>query len=193
VVTGPDPHTVGDDADAGDGHAAAIMGLSRLLRAEHACLRHRRDEGVPGQEPDAKVGVDQLAFAKPWFATYKTVPVRKALEDEVQAVLARATQSRAFDAARAVRQAAIAPADLCSAGALAATSTAAPAYRRASTASRRLAPRVTVSSSPMGFAERATATTSNRVRKPLPGSRQVQWLGSPVNCIECLAKHAATQ
>jgi sn-glycerol 3-phosphate transport system substrate-binding protein len=40
------------------------------------------------KNPDAKVGVDQLAFAKPWFATYKTVPVRKALEDEVQAVLA---------------------------------------------------------------------------------------------------------
>jgi sn-glycerol 3-phosphate transport system substrate-binding protein len=37
--------------------------------------------------PDAAVAVQQLNFAKPWFATYKTVPVRKALEDEVQAVL----------------------------------------------------------------------------------------------------------
>jgi len=37
--------------------------------------------------PQAKVAVEQLPFAKPWFATYKTVPVRKALEDEVQAVL----------------------------------------------------------------------------------------------------------
>ena len=40
------------------------------------------------KNPDAKIAIDQLAYAKPWFATYKTVPVRKALEDEVQAVLA---------------------------------------------------------------------------------------------------------
>ncbi|SFJ04903.1 sn-glycerol 3-phosphate transport system substrate-binding protein [Bosea sp. OK403] len=39
------------------------------------------------KNPDAQVAVDQLAFAKPWFATYKTVPVRKAIEDELQAVL----------------------------------------------------------------------------------------------------------
>ena len=44
--------------------------------------------------PDAKIGVDQLTFAKPWFATYKTVPVRKALEDEVQAVLAGKKQPK---------------------------------------------------------------------------------------------------
>lgn len=46
------------------------------------------------KNPDAKVGVDQLAFAKPWFATYKTVPVRKALEDEVQAVLSGKKQPK---------------------------------------------------------------------------------------------------
>ena len=46
------------------------------------------------KNPDAKVGVDQLTFAKPWFATYKTVPVRKALEDEVQAVLAGKKQPK---------------------------------------------------------------------------------------------------
>ena len=40
-----------------------------------------------GRNPDAKVALDQLAYAKPWFATYQTVAVRKALEDEVQAVL----------------------------------------------------------------------------------------------------------
>jgi len=39
------------------------------------------------KNPDAKVAVDQLAYAKPWFATYKTVVVRKAIEDELQAVL----------------------------------------------------------------------------------------------------------
>jgi sn-glycerol 3-phosphate transport system substrate-binding protein len=46
------------------------------------------------KNPDAKVGVDQLSFAKPWFATYKTVPVRKALEDEVQAVLSGKMQPK---------------------------------------------------------------------------------------------------
>jgi sn-glycerol 3-phosphate transport system substrate-binding protein len=39
------------------------------------------------KNPDAKVALDQLPYAKPWFATYQTVAVRKALEDEVQAVL----------------------------------------------------------------------------------------------------------
>jgi sn-glycerol 3-phosphate transport system substrate-binding protein len=39
------------------------------------------------KRPQAQVAVNQLEYAKPWFATYKTVPVRKALEDEVQAVL----------------------------------------------------------------------------------------------------------
>ena len=39
------------------------------------------------KNPDAKTAIDQLAYAKPWFATYKTVAVRKAIEDETQAVL----------------------------------------------------------------------------------------------------------
>lgn len=39
------------------------------------------------ENPDAKVALDQLAYAGSWFATYNTVGVRKALEDEVQAVL----------------------------------------------------------------------------------------------------------
>jgi sn-glycerol 3-phosphate transport system substrate-binding protein len=37
--------------------------------------------------PDAKVALDQLAYARPWFATYNTVAVRKAMEDQVQAML----------------------------------------------------------------------------------------------------------
>jgi sn-glycerol 3-phosphate transport system substrate-binding protein len=39
------------------------------------------------RNPDAKVAIDQLRYAQPWFATYDTVAVRKALEDQVQAVL----------------------------------------------------------------------------------------------------------
>ncbi len=39
------------------------------------------------KNPDAKVALDQLPYAKPWTATYQTVAVRKALDDEMQAVL----------------------------------------------------------------------------------------------------------
>ncbi|GJD53386.1 sn-glycerol-3-phosphate-binding periplasmic protein UgpB [Methylobacterium crusticola] len=46
------------------------------------------------RNPDARTAVDQLANAKPWFATYRTVPVRKAIEDELQAVLAGKRQPK---------------------------------------------------------------------------------------------------
>jgi len=39
------------------------------------------------EHPDAKVALDQLAYARGWFATYNTVGVRKAMEDAVQAVI----------------------------------------------------------------------------------------------------------
>jgi sn-glycerol 3-phosphate transport system substrate-binding protein len=39
------------------------------------------------QYSDAKVALDQLRYAVPWFDTYNTVAVRKAMEDQVQAVL----------------------------------------------------------------------------------------------------------
>jgi sn-glycerol 3-phosphate transport system substrate-binding protein len=39
------------------------------------------------EHPDAKVALDQLAYARGWFATYNVVGVRKALEDGVQTVL----------------------------------------------------------------------------------------------------------
>jgi len=41
--------------------------------------------------PDAKVALDQLAYARGWFSTYNTVAVRKALEDGVQALLSGKT------------------------------------------------------------------------------------------------------
>lgn len=46
------------------------------------------------KNPDAGIAVSQLAYAKPWFATYKTVPVRKAIEDELQAVLSGKKQPK---------------------------------------------------------------------------------------------------
>ena len=47
--------------------------------------------------PDAQVALDQLAYARGWFATYNTVGVRKALEDGVQAVLSgKATPAAAM-------------------------------------------------------------------------------------------------
>jgi sn-glycerol 3-phosphate transport system substrate-binding protein len=39
------------------------------------------------EHPDAKVALDQLVHAVPWFDTYNTVAVRKAMEDQVQAIL----------------------------------------------------------------------------------------------------------
>jgi len=54
------------------------------------------------QHPDAKVALDQLAYAKPWFATYNTVAVRKALEDQVQAMLSgKVTPEQAIKTAQA--------------------------------------------------------------------------------------------
>lgn len=53
------------------------------------------------EHPDAKVALDQLAYAGPWFATYNTVGVRKALEDQVQAVLSGDKQPKeAIEAAQ---------------------------------------------------------------------------------------------
>ncbi len=46
------------------------------------------------EHPDAKVAIDQLAYARGWFATYNTVGVRKALEDGVQAVLSGKAKPR---------------------------------------------------------------------------------------------------
>jgi sn-glycerol 3-phosphate transport system substrate-binding protein len=37
--------------------------------------------------PDAKIALDQLEYAVPWFDTFNTVAVRKAMEDQVQAIL----------------------------------------------------------------------------------------------------------
>jgi maltose-binding protein MalE len=64
--------------------SAAMLGAVRFV--EDLVHRHKVKEFI-GRNPDAKVALDQLAYAKPWFATYPTVAVRKALEDEVQAVL----------------------------------------------------------------------------------------------------------
>jgi sn-glycerol 3-phosphate transport system substrate-binding protein len=43
------------------------------------------------EHPDAKVALDQLQYAVPWFDTYNTVAVRKAMEDQVQAILSGKT------------------------------------------------------------------------------------------------------
>jgi sn-glycerol 3-phosphate transport system substrate-binding protein len=47
------------------------------------------------QHPNAKVALNQLAYARGWFATYNVVAVRKALEDGVQAVLSGKTTPEA--------------------------------------------------------------------------------------------------
>jgi sn-glycerol 3-phosphate transport system substrate-binding protein len=51
--------------------------------------------------PDAKVALDQLQYAVPWFDTYNTVAVRKAIEDQVQAILsAKITPAEAIATAQ---------------------------------------------------------------------------------------------
>lgn len=40
------------------------------------------------EHPDALIAVRQLDYAEPWLSTYNVVAVRKAIEDQVQAVLA---------------------------------------------------------------------------------------------------------
>jgi sn-glycerol 3-phosphate transport system substrate-binding protein len=49
--------------------------------------------------PNGKVALEQLQYAKPWFATFNTVGVRKALEDQVQAVLSGKIKPQAAMAA----------------------------------------------------------------------------------------------
>ena len=53
--------------------------------------------------PNAKIALDQLnLYGRSWFATYNTVGVRKALEDQVQAVLSG--RAKPADAARLAQQ-----------------------------------------------------------------------------------------
>jgi sn-glycerol 3-phosphate transport system substrate-binding protein len=53
------------------------------------------------QHPDAKVALDQLQYAGPWFDNYNTVAVRKAIEDQVQAILSgKTTPAQAVQAAQ---------------------------------------------------------------------------------------------
>jgi sn-glycerol 3-phosphate transport system substrate-binding protein len=55
------------------------------------------------RSPDAKVALDQLnLYGRSWFATYNTVGVRKALEDQVQAVLSG--RAKPVDAAAAAQR-----------------------------------------------------------------------------------------
>jgi sn-glycerol 3-phosphate transport system substrate-binding protein len=56
------------------------------------------------EHPDAKVALDQLVYAVPWFDTYNTVAVRKAMEDQVQALLSGKTSPA--DAAAAAQKSA---------------------------------------------------------------------------------------
>ena len=51
--------------------------------------------------PDALRAVEQLEYAGPWIATYNTVAVRKAVEDEMQALLSDPELSIDDAAARA--------------------------------------------------------------------------------------------
>lgn len=57
------------------------------------------------KHPDAMRAIDQLKYAGPWIATYNTVAVRKAVEDEMQALLSDANLSVEEAAERAQKNA----------------------------------------------------------------------------------------
>ncbi|MEO9960336.1 MAG: ABC transporter substrate-binding protein, partial [Nisaea sp.] len=57
------------------------------------------------EHPDALRAVEQLAYAGPWIATYNTVAVRKAVEDEMQALLSDPELTFREAAARAQKNA----------------------------------------------------------------------------------------
>ncbi len=46
------------------------------------------------RNPDAKIAIDQLAYAKPWFATFKTVAVRKAIDSPARSSPRRRSSRR---------------------------------------------------------------------------------------------------
>jgi sn-glycerol 3-phosphate transport system substrate-binding protein len=45
------------------------------------------------EHPDALIAVKQLEYAQPWLSTYNVVAVRKAIEDQAQAVLSGKKQA----------------------------------------------------------------------------------------------------
>jgi sn-glycerol 3-phosphate transport system substrate-binding protein len=60
--------------------------------------------------PNAEVALEQLKYAVPWFDTFETVAVRKAMENQVQAVLSgRTTPEAAVKAAQAAADALMKP------------------------------------------------------------------------------------
>jgi len=62
------------------------------------------------EHPSAAVALKQLKYAAPWFDTFETVAVRKAIENQVQAVLSgRTTPEAAVKAAQAAADAIMKP------------------------------------------------------------------------------------
>jgi sn-glycerol 3-phosphate transport system substrate-binding protein len=60
--------------------------------------------------PDAKVAIDQLQYAVPWFDTYDVVGVRKAIENEIQAMIAgKETPADAASKGQTAAEALLAP------------------------------------------------------------------------------------
>ena len=76
----------------------------RLFRAAQGVLDLPDMQKFMTEHPDAKIALDQLKFAVPWFDTFNTVAVRKAMEDQVQAILSG--KAAPADAAAAAQKAA---------------------------------------------------------------------------------------
>ena len=76
----------------------------RLLLATQGCYDLPDMQKFIGDHPDAKIALDQLKYAVPWFDTFNTVAVRTAMEDQVQAILSAKTNPA--DAVAAAQKAA---------------------------------------------------------------------------------------
>ncbi len=74
------------------GHWSRFTGYFAPVRAAYDLPEMK---AYMAKHPNAAVALRQLRYARPWFATYDTVPVRKALEDQVQAVITGKVQAAA--------------------------------------------------------------------------------------------------
>ena len=74
------------------GDRRRVEPVHRLFRAAQGGLRSARDEEIPRRStPTRRSRSTSSQYAVPWFDTYNTVAVRKAMEDQVQAILSGKT------------------------------------------------------------------------------------------------------
>ncbi|STV14807.1 glycerol-3-phosphate-binding protein [Klebsiella pneumoniae subsp. pneumoniae] len=61
--------------------------LHRLLLAAQGVIRYAGDEGLSAAGSAGGDRLEQLKYAHPWYSTWETVAVRKAMENQLAAVV----------------------------------------------------------------------------------------------------------